>query len=313
MNTIQKQQIVVAIETAITTLGSASKVATKCGLNDAYISMMRNGKWGAPLKDEHWQQVASALDVTLTGWQTVDTNNSRIVGQTLADAKANALFMAVSHNAGSGKTQSCKNFAAANAHRAVFYFQVEHGETNKVDFLNRLAASLGIDTRGRGYLSANRLADLVIDFFIRRLDQRPLLIVDEADKLTDKAKRWFIALYNAVEGRMGCVILGTENLEKQIRTGVVHSRNGYDEIDSRFGRKFIRLVGITQKEAADICRANGIDDTAMHRALFEECEPVTTTWAGRSFKVLKDLRPLVRKIQRELLQQTEQPVEAVTS
>lgn len=300
MTTTFKQRITQAIESFIADGGSAAQVARMSGLNDAYISLIRNNKPGETIKNEHWQKIASALNVRMEGWQTVETQNLRIVHTVLQDAKDNSLFMAVSHNAGSGKSLACREFTAVNSTRLVFLYKVEHGETNKIDFLRSLAQTLGIDTKGQGYLSANRMADMIIEFFKRRLDQAPLLIVDEADKLTDKALRFFISLYNAVEGRMGCVILGTENLEKKIKSGVHHNRNGFDEIDSRFGRRFIRLTGVTKLECRAICKANGIDNTKMADAIFEECEPVTNTY---NMRVLRDLRPLERKIKRELLKE----------
>lgn len=311
MNTTYKQAVLSAIETEIERLGSAAKVATKIGLNGAYISMMRNPlQWSnGTVKDTHWSQAATVLGVRHTGWQTVDITNTRIVQQVLQDARDSSMFMAVSHFAGSGKTAACREYAEVCGAQGVYYYHVPHGETNKVDFLKSLAQTLGIDTRGQGYMSANRLADMIIEFFAKRLDQRPLLIVDEADKLTDKAKRFFISLYNAVEGCMGCVILGTENLEKQVKAGVVHSRNGFDEIDSRFGRRFIHLVGINKAEAGAICAANGITDKTLQGQLFEECEPVQTIIEGRNVKVIKDLRPLRRKIERELLKLADQATE----
>lgn len=298
MTSAYKQRIQEEIEAFIKAGGSAAQVARKSGLNDAYISMIRNNKADGTVKNEHWQKIAGALNVRFDGWNIVPTANFKVINAVLTDAKDNSLFMAVSHNAGSGKSLSSREFAGDNDNRMVFLYRVEHGETNKIDFLRALAQSLGIDTKGKGYLSANRLADLVIDFFVRRLDQCPLLIVDEADKLTDKALRFFISLYNAVEGRMGCVILGTENLEKKIKSGVSHNRNGFDEIDSRFGRRFIRLPGVSKKECLDICKANGILDTKLADQLFQECEPITNTY---NQKVLSDLRPLERKIRRELM------------
>lgn len=280
----------------LSTGGSAANIARKAGLNEAYLSFARNNQV-EKLKDEHWTKIGNALGVTWDNWQVVDTQNTRIVQTVLDDARNSSLFMAVAHNAGSGKSVACAQYTQASG-GAVYLYQVPHSETNKVDFLRGLAQSLGIDTKSAGYLSANRLADIVIDFFVRRLHNKPLLIIDEADKLTDKALRFFISLYNAVEGRMGCVILGTENLEKKIKSGVNHNRNGFDEIDSRFGRRYIRLVGITKQECRAICKANGIDSPTLADQLFDECEPVVS---AHNVRVLRDLRPLSRKITRELL------------
>lgn len=305
MTTAQKSSILAAIEREITSLGSAARVADKCDLNPSYISQMRNGRETEMVKTEHWMKVANALAVSLDGWKTVEIANTRGLRQMFSDAKSNALFLAVSNPAGSGKTAACRDFREANSNQAVFYYSVEHAAMGKNDFLHRLCTALGIDTKSTGYITANGLADKVIEFFVKRLATRPLLIIDEADKLNDKALCFFISLYNQVEGKMGCVILGTENLERKIKTGVKWQKNGFDEIDSRFGRKFQKLIGVTLADVRAICKANGIENAALQSKLFDECQPEPTMVGGQNLKVIRDLRPLRRKIEREmLLQQT---------
>ena len=307
MTNSQKNTIRVAIEREIESLGSAAKVALKCQLNQAYISFMRNpDQWKKHmLKDEHWIKAAKALGVKPDAWQIVETMNTRTVVHVMEDAKERSMFMAISYNAGSGKTANAVEYAKVNKTENVFYYAVGHSDTNKMQFIRGLGTALGLDmTRMSG--AANMLADTIIEFFVLRLDNRPLLIVDEADKLTDQALKFFITLYNAVEGRMGCVIMGTENLQKKIKRGVKNSANGFDEIDSRFGRRYIGLQGVTKIEAMKICEANGIPDKALQASIFDACNPVTTVIGNRSVKVLNDLRPLVRLVQREKLRQEEE-------
>ncbi len=304
MTSAQQNNIRLAISNEIDLLGSAARVAEKCQLNPSYISQMRSGRVSEMVKDEHWMKVAIALGVSLDGWKMVETANTRKLRQVFNDAKSNAMFMSVSNPAGSGKTAACRDFREANAGRAVFYYAVEHAAMGKSDFLHRLCKALGIDTDSTGYLSANGLADKVIDFFVKRLDSQPLLIIDEADKLNDKAICFFISLYNQVESKMGCVILGTDNLERKITTGVKWQKNGFDEIHSRFGRKFIHLYGTTLNEVRAICNANGLTDPTKQISIFNEMEPESVMLANQSVKVIRDLRPLRRKIEREILMQT---------
>lgn len=166
-----------------------------------------------------------------------------------------------------------------------------------------MCQKLGIDA-GKGYVGVDKLGMKVIDFFAKRQSRKPLLIVDEADKLRPSALRWFITLYNELEDKMAVVIAGTENLEKTISKGVKYNKLGFDEISSRFGRKFINnLLGARKEDVELICRANGIDDKAMISKIFEECEPVNIVIQEQSIKVVEDLRRLKRVIKRELIQQ----------
>lgn len=311
MTTAYKNKIKAAVESHIRAGGSAAEIARMSGLNSAYISLIRNDKEGDTIKPEHYNAIADALNVRLDGWQIVDTRNLRIVTQVLADAKANSLFFAVSHNAGAGKTMACREYVLLNGTpRGVYFFHIPHQKTNKMDFMRGLAKSLGIDTNGRGYMSANRMADEVIAFFVKRLDQAPLLIIDQANDLNANALSFFISLYNAVQGRMGCVMLGTENLEQTIKRGVAGNRVGFDELDSRFGRKYIRLTGANKKECREIALANGIMSAKLADELFRECDPVMS---DGNEQVLRDLRPLERKITREILKQQAQEITDLAS
>jgi type II secretory pathway predicted ATPase ExeA len=310
MNTSVKNKIKASIEIAVERGTPGAQIARMAGINAAYISLIRNNNEGDTIKPEHYNAIARALNVRVDGWQTVETRNLRIVTQVLNDARHNSLFMAVAHNAGAGKSVACREYIAANPAKAVYFYQVEHQKTNKADFMRGLIKSLGIETRGKGYMSSNRMADEVIQFFTRRLDQYPLLIIDQANDLTANALSFFISLYNAVQGRMGCVMLGTENLEQTIKRGVSVNRMGFDELDSRFGRKYIKLMGVDKAECRDICKANGIADENLSDALFRECEPATNE---RGQQVLRDLRPLERKIQRELLRLKKQEGHAAAS
>ncbi len=141
----------------------------------------------------------------------------------------------------------------------------------------------------------------VIDFFQQRAKYKPLLIIDEADKLRPAALRSLIPIYNELEEQLGMVIMGTDNLEKEVKRGVRFDKKGFDEIDSRFGRNFIHLVGATQKDVADICAANGITDTVLQTSIFKECEPRQIMVQNQPRTVVEDLRRVKRAVQRELL------------
>jgi type II secretory pathway predicted ATPase ExeA len=136
---------------------------------------------------------------------------------------------------------------------------------------------------------------------------KPLLIIDEADKLRPAALRSLIPLYNNLEGQLGLVIMGTDNLEKEIKRGVKFNQKGMDEIDSRFGRNFIHLMGATKNDVVRICEANGITDKALAAALFKECEPRQVQVQGQHTLVIEDLRRLKRCVEREQLRMAELP------
>jgi hypothetical protein len=102
--------------------------------------------------------------------------------------------------------------------------------------------------------------------------ESPLLILDEADKLSDQVLYFFITLYNQLEDHCGIVLIATDHLQKRINRGLKLNRKGYKEIYSRIGRKFVELHGVGSTDVAQICMANGINDTKQIKEIYNDCE-----------------------------------------
>lgn len=303
----QKTEIVGLIEIEISRLGSQEKVSKKCQVSPATLSQMRAGNW-TNIADGMWGKVASALGYRPAGWQMAEITNTRIVQHVLDNAKTQSLFLAVSHRSGSGKTSGLKAYEASNRANGVFYISCR--EWARREFLQQLSLNLGLDG-GNKAMSMDALLMAITDFFKSRSAQRPLLILDEADKLKGPALRSLITLYNECEDILGLVISGTDHLSKQMQTDARHNRKGAEELLSRFGRRFINLVGATIQDVTQICTANGLSDKAIIDAIFKECDPVNRMVGGASKLVVEDLRRVKRAVQRELMKQMESEIAAI--
>ena len=99
---------------------------------------------------------------------------------------------------------------------------------------------------------------------VRTLKQQenPLIMMDEADKLSDQVMYFFITLYNQLEDHCGIVLCATDHLEKRIRRGLRLNKKGYKEIFSRIGRKFVPLQKVNSTDVTAICMANGVTNKA---------------------------------------------------
>lgn len=296
MTAQQKQEIALLLEEEKARLGSYAKVAVKCDVSDATISLIVNGKYDE-VRTGMWNKVAAAIGWRPDGWQLVEITNTKLLHRVYEDCRKASLFMAVSHRAGSGKTAASKAYVAAQK-SGVYLIQAR--EWGRREFLLNLCRMLGIDP-GRGYIHTDEMVMQIVAFFKARARFRPLLIIDETDKLRPAALRAIITFYNELEEQLGMVVMGTDNLEKEIKRGVRFNMKGFDEIDSRFGRNFIHLVGATLADVAAICEANGIQDKAQCKAIFDECEPRQVMIQNRSYQVVEDLRRVKRAVQRELL------------
>jgi type II secretory pathway predicted ATPase ExeA len=300
MTNLQKTAIVHAIDNEKERLGSYGQVATKADVSTATISQMRNNNWEL-IKDEMWLKVGKALGYNDSEWQIAETINYRKVTKICNDAKNYNLFMIITDKAGIGKSAPLKSYSQSNIDNGVFYIRCR--EWAKREFLTELCTMLGIDL-GKSYMHVDKLGMKVVEFFRKRKGIKPLLIVDEADKLKDSALRWFIHLFNETEDEMSLIIAGTPHLEHRITRGVKLKKLGFDELESRFGRAYINLIGATLDCTKKICTANGITDAQVQKRIFDELKPVFKEVAigadqVQNVKVVDDLRRLKRTVIRE--------------
>ena len=302
MTNLQKSEIVSAIHKEKDRLGSYAKVATKCSVSTATISQMVNENWDL-IKPELWLKVANELGYDNSEWQIAETINVKKIFRTCDDAKNKKMFLFISDKAGKGKSGPLRAYWEQNKDNNVFYIQCR--EWAKREFMQELCTMLGIDY-GKSPVTIDKLGMLVIEFFSKRSEKAPQLIIDEIDKLRDPALRWIIHLYNEREDKMSVVAAGSPHLEQRIKRGVKLKKQGYDEIDSRFGRNFLKVFGATENCCENICKTNGITDKTTIKKIFSELKPTTEDVElepGKfvPVKMVDDLRRLKRITQRELL------------
>ena len=295
----QKNDIQLLVKQSIEQLGGQRPVARKCKVSAATISQIVNDNWGL-IADNMWAKIGATLGYNANqGWKVVDgIFNMRVLETALTDAKKHSMMLCVSYKAGSGKTAGSKRFTEKHHSRQVYYIHCR--EWTVKQFLLQLCRTLGIEPP-RGAATADDLMEVVVDFFLVRADKQPLLIVDEADKLKGSALRSFIPMYNATEDRLGVVLLGTEHLGEDIKRGVKYNKKGYDEIDSRLGRQYVRLYGATKADVEQICKVNGITQKRLQNQIWKECNPKEVTVGGQFVQMVDDLRRLKRVVQRELI------------
>lgn len=301
MTDLQKNEIIRLVEDEKERLGSYRAVASKCRLSEATISQLRKGSYAAE-GDDVYVTIALALGFNFDGgeWKIAQTTNFDIIAETFNAAKREHIFIGISWKAGSGKTAAANAFLAQNRRNGVFKLTCR--EWTGRTLLTEIAREIGAEMP-RGYASISALYDAIAAAVKRMAHIHPLIILDQANSLKPSALRTLIDLDNDCADILGLVAMGTENLEYEIKRGVRLNRTGYDEVDSRFGRKYIRLIGATLADARKICEANGVVDRDLQKQIFDECSPVRVMVDGGSQQVtvIEDMRRLKRIIKREKL------------
>ena len=253
------------------------------GVSVAVISDIRNGKWDR-ISDDMWRKLESQL-MASGEWKVYETSAYNQMSCYLDSCKNDGLVMWVVAPAGTGKSTAAMDFR--NKNRNVFILTCSE-DMNKTSFVKELASVIGV--KADCMTVRETLAAIVKELV--RMD-RPVLIFDEADKLTDRVLYFYVSLYNALEDKCGMMLLSTHSIRRRMEQGILKQKKGYDELESRIGRQFVPLKAVSSAEVAEICRVNGLQSQESISKVTKEAS-----------EVQNDLRRVKRSVYKELQQLT---------
>ncbi len=264
MTTNEKQSIKAKLAEFCEIKGGQNKAGNALhGVSAATVSQVLNDKWEL-IADEMWRTIASQVGYDPRAWVVVETRGYKRMTELLQDAQDNSLVFAVTGDAGCGKSEAIKCYAAGN--RNVYNLSCSE-YWNRKHFMMELLQCMGLDSTGSTV--PEMMGDIILAL---KKKQNPLVILDEADKLSDQVLYFFISLYNKLEDHVGIILCATDFLEKRVKKGVRTNRKGYKEIYSRVGRKFIPIQIVNSQDIAAVCIANGVDGSDAINDIIDDCE-----------------------------------------
>ena len=305
---MNRNSIIQHIEQWKSKLGSYAAVARRAGVSEASISTIMRGKYGAN-EAQMLQKIANELGYRESNWNLVESiGNYRRLASVFNDAKAESMWFAVSNKAGSCKSRTLEDLFNKDRTGTVVFIQAEEWSARQF-LIKMVSKTIGAQALEKGYKTIAELTDIICGYFNDMSFEKPLLIIDEGDKLRPAALRTLIPLFNRTEERLGLILSGTENLKKEIKNGVRLNKKGFDELESRFGRTYITLRGASEKEVYEICGANGILDPIKQGQIWSELKkedkPTQVKTAKGTKEVMipyaEDFRLMKRLIKREVL------------
>ena len=286
MNKEQKEQIRSRLEAYVRRYPSQNKAVNSLkGASAATVSSILNGKWDL-ISDEMWMKLSSQLD-GVSEWQLCRTAAFEALMVYMQDAKDESNVIWVTGPAGIGKSTAANVFCREN--RNVFMVTCSE-DMHKSDFIRELASKVGVRPTG---MTVRETLAAVIDTLVRM--DRPLLVFDEGDKLTDTVLYYYISLYNALEDKCGMMFLSTNYIQERMRKGLARGKKGYDEIHSRICRRFVPLDLVNSNEVAAICQANGLTDGNAIRTVQQESASCGNDLRRVKKSVHKELKKLSMK------------------
>lgn len=240
----KKQVVAMLIEAEKLSGMTASRYATKIGINSSQWSRLKKGELDGVLADSRFITLARVNNLH-TGdqmvWKTVETSTYKYIRSLLQTCKDECISVMLADLADIGKTYAAKQYARET--RNVVYIDCSQVKSKQL-FVRELARQFGSNHTSKYSEVYN---DLV--YYLNSLHSA-LIIVDEAGDLRYDAFLELKALWNATEGNIGWFMLGADGLKAAINRSIANKKVGYTEIFRRYGSKF-RQVTPQGREALD--------------------------------------------------------------
>ena len=235
------------------------------GVSAGTVSTILNGKY-ENISDEMFRNIASQVSAGANagGWQIVETSAYQEIRFALSDAQEWRNVTWVVGDAGCGKTTTAQMYAQEN--KEVFYVLCSE-DMSKAEFIREIARTIGLKTDG---YTLRESWDLIINDLVQM--ESPLMIFDEADKLTDTVFHYFISFYNRLEDKCGMIFMSTDYIKRRMDLGLRYNKKGYKEIHSRICSKFYQLDQSTVNDVYAICVANGVKEKSKINEVIKDAE-----------------------------------------
>lgn len=243
------------VKQKIATAKSQNEAARQLGMSGAHIINFRDGNWES-ISDKEFRRIAAMAGVG-NNWKDYPTTNLLIGSGVLKSAQHHSRFMGLVGFTGSGKTHVLRIYSRKTAGS---YYILADTEMNKKRFLGEVLRALGVRADYGGINTGQMLKAITEKL---NSEHKPLLIIDDAGKLSDSILRLIQIIYDRTEGRAGIVLAGTEYLQEMIERKARRNTMGYREIRRRIGF-WAEMMPLGKKDVGTICKDNGITD---HKAI----------------------------------------------
>ncbi|WP_456101003.1 AAA family ATPase [Phocaeicola plebeius] len=233
---------------------SKAAFAVKCGVSEATLSFIENGKWQS-VSDEMIQKIKSFIDQGMidTIYQSFDFVDTF---RACDKARKYRLMVGITADTGMGKTTALRTYSRQ---KNVYY--VSYDKTMRAaQFFVELLKELSVSFSG----SLNEMMNRAAEELNRK--ESPLLIIDECGKLTHSMILYLQVLRDKTLSNCGIILAGMPYFKSNLQKFATREKEGYAEFLRRVN-VWHTYIGLQAKEIEEICRLNGITDKEKIREL----------------------------------------------
>ena len=226
---------------------SKSAFAKMCGVSDGTLSFIENGQW-EKVSDEMAQKIKSFID-RKTGGDIYQSTDFVSIFKACDAARKFHLMIGVLADTGVGKTTAVRTYARQ---KNVFY--VSFCKSVKANqFFTDLLRELGVSFEGPLNAKINRVAEEL------NKKDHPLLIIDEAGKITHPIMLYLQELRDKTSSNCGIILAGMPYFKANLQKFADRQKEGYAEFLRRINL-WHKCLGLKPDEVTEICRINGVTD-----------------------------------------------------
>lgn len=250
---------------------SDAQFARTIGMTSVDYSNIINEKWEM-LSDQKWNKIALLVDYRLDNsqkWEVVkDTFVYTFVSTQLKLSKKTSLPTILIDRPGIGKSQTAECFCEETENS--FYVRCSDAPT-KSGLVAAIAQSMGLKT--------DKKTETLIQDIVKHANgvYKPILILDEAGFLKPTAWNIVHRIYNSCEYQLSLFLMGSIGLENEIKKGIKRNANGYGEVFSRLGEKYVnifkdeteRMINL-RNDFEKVIKAQGIKSTSKIQKIISE-------------------------------------------
>jgi DNA transposition AAA+ family ATPase len=271
MTTDLKHQIVQELENYLAFHKmSANDFVKKSGINESYISNMRNKSFvigQTEIAPRWFEKVAQFIGIQLkkSYWTPVQTNQMTAMMPILEDSKEHGLTNVVIGETGSGKTFNAELFAKANP---LDTFIVKVGSSDNLsDLIDKI---LEIAKIPHSKTKSKNINGIVKFMQKQKFDGlKPQLVFDECEYMKQPTLGMMKEFYDDLKGHCSIVLIGTDelidNLDKLRKRKKAGMRQFYRRI--KFGIRVLPNIDKNYRGFLD-----NIEDKGLLRFLKSNCE-----------------------------------------
>lgn len=232
---------------------SQNELATQLEISPATLSKIENDKWDN-IDAKVWQKIWNKVGY-LNNVQTINTKDFAAIQQLCSFARDNSFMTGLTADTGMGKTTAVMSYS----HITKNTFYVSFDKTMRPrHFFAALLKEMAIQFEGNINEMVTRIADEL------NVMDNPLVIIDEAGKLTDTMITYLQVLKDKTHLTCGYVLAGMPYFKTKLIKMANKQREGYAEFYRRINL-WHELEGLSRNEIEFICTQSGVTSKDQQR------------------------------------------------